>query len=125
MATAPAWIVRYPPIQDLPIHLAATRVVHSMGDGAYGFDQDFVLTLGRTQYVIYYILASLLSYVVGVTKANIVLMCVYLGGTPLALRSLLRALGKDELDCLFGRAIICSNIISEPVAYPWRRLKCF
>ncbi len=96
MATAPAWIVRYPPIQDLPIHLAATRVVHSMGDGTYGFDQDFVLTLGRTQYVIYYILASLLSYVVGVTKANIVLMCVYLGGTPLALRSLLRALGKDE-----------------------------
>lgn len=95
MASAPAWIVKYPPIQDLPFHLATIRVIHDIGNPVYGFD-DFVLTLGRTQYVFYYLVASLLSYLVGIVPANILLMSAYLGGTPLALRELLRALGKDE-----------------------------
>jgi hypothetical protein len=100
MATAPAWIVKYPPIQDVPFHLATIRVVHNLHDPAFAFDHDFVLTLGRTQYVIYYLVASALAYLVGVVNANIALMCVYLGGTPLALRALLRALHKDPRLCI-------------------------
>jgi len=100
MATAPAWIVRYPPIQDLPFHLAAIRVIHDIGDAKYGFD-DFVLTLGRTQYVFYYLAGSLLSYLLGVVGANVVLVCGYLGGTVLAMRELLLAFDKDERLCLF------------------------
>jgi hypothetical protein len=100
LATAPAWIVRYPPIQDLPFHLATIRVIHSYSDPAYGFQNDFVMTFGRTQYVLYYFVASFFAYFVGVVNANILLMCGYLGGTPLALRSLLKALGKDERLCI-------------------------
>jgi hypothetical protein len=82
-ATAPAWIVRHPPLEDLPTHLAILRVVL------------------HTQYVLYYVLGSLLAYVVGIVKANIVLMCLYLGGTVLAMRDLLRALRKDERLAIF------------------------
>jgi hypothetical protein len=96
VASSPAWIVRYPPLEDLPFHLSAIRLVHDFHTSRFGFEQDFELTLGRTQYVLYYVVGSLLAYVVGVTKANILLMSVYLAGTPLALRSLLRALDKDE-----------------------------
>ncbi len=101
-ATVPVWIVRYPSIQDLPVHLASIRVIHDFHDARYGFDQQYVLSLGRTQYVLYYLLASALAYLLGVVKANTVLMCVYLGGTPLAVRALLRALGKDERLALFS-----------------------
>ncbi|MFO0668262.1 MAG: hypothetical protein U0235_01370 [Polyangiaceae bacterium] len=94
VASAPAWVVKYPPIQDLPFHLATIRVIHDIHNPAYGFD-DIVLTLGRTQYVFYYLVASALSYLVGIVPANVILMSAYLGGTPLALRELLRALGKD------------------------------
>jgi hypothetical protein len=96
VASAPAWIVRYPPLQDMPFHLATMRVVHDFHSSYYGFDRYFDLRLGRTQYVFYYVVGSLLAYVMGIVKANVVLMCVYLAGTPLALRELLRALGKDE-----------------------------
>ena len=96
LASSPAWIVRYPPLEDMPFHLSAIRVIHDFRDPYYRFQEDFVLTLGRTQYVFYYVVGSILAYVLGVTKANIVLMSVYLGGTPLALRSLLRTLDKDE-----------------------------
>jgi hypothetical protein len=94
LASAPAWIVAHPPLQDLPYHLATTRVIHSIGDPAYGLD-SFVLTLGNTQYLGYYLLADALSYVAGVKGANTILVAAYLGGTVLALRSLLLAVGKD------------------------------
>lgn len=101
LASAPAWIVKYPPMVDVPFHIATIRVLHSIGDPAYGMGDDLMLTLGRTQYVAYYVTGSLLAYVFGVVKANIVLMSVYLGGTVLALRSLLQAMGKDERLSLF------------------------
>ena len=100
-ATLPAWTVKYPPMMDTPFHLATIRVIHSLHDPDFGFDKDFVLTLGRTQYVLYYLLGSALTYVVGVAKANAILVSLYLGGTVLALRALLRALRKDERLCLF------------------------
>lgn len=100
LATAPAWIVRYPPLEDLPFHESTLRVIHSYADRNYGFADDFVLSLRNTQYVLYYVVASVLSYVLGVRVATIAMMCLYLGGTSLALRQLLIALGKDERLCL-------------------------
>jgi hypothetical protein len=94
-ASIPAWIVRFPPIEDLPYHLAAMRVIHSFGDPAFGLRDHYVLTLGRTQYLGYYALGSLLSYVLGVVAANVVLMAAYFAGTVLGMAVLLRTLGKD------------------------------
>ena len=96
LASAPAWIVRYPPLQDMPFHVATMRVIRSFHDPQYGFEPFFQLTFGRTQYVFYYLLGGLISLFVGLSAANVVLICVYLGGTPLAVRSLCRAMGKDE-----------------------------
>jgi hypothetical protein len=101
VACAPAWIVRHPPLEDLPFHMATLRQVHSYGDPAFGFRDDFFLNLTHTQYALYYVVGSLLAYVLGVTYASIGMMCLYLGGTVLALRALLQAVGKDERQCLF------------------------
>jgi hypothetical protein len=84
---------------DLPFHLATIRVIHDYS--SWGFDQDFVLTLGRTQYVLYYIVGSVLAYVVGVVAANVVLMSAYFAGTVLGMRALLKAFGRDERLCFF------------------------
>jgi hypothetical protein len=101
LATAPAWIVRYPPLQDLPFHLSTLRVVHSYSDPAFGFRDDFFLNLTGTQYALYYVAGSILAYLVGVANASVALMCLYLGGTVLAVRALLAALGKDERLTIF------------------------
>jgi hypothetical protein len=101
LVTAPAWIVRHPPIQDLPFHLATLRVIHDLHNPAYGFDKDFYLDIFHTEYVLYYLAGSALAFVLGVYKANVALMCGYLGGTVLALRELLLALRKDERLVLF------------------------
>ena len=94
-ASAPAWIVKYPPIQDMPYHVATIRVLHSIHDPAFGLDQHFQLQLGNTHYLLYYLAGSLLSYLVGVAYANVALMSAYFAGTVLAARSLLRSMGRD------------------------------
>jgi hypothetical protein len=101
LATAPAWIVEHPPLEDLPFHAATLRVIHDYKNPTYGFTDDFFLNLTGTQYALYYVVGSLLAYFMGVVFATAAMMCLYLGGTVLALRSLLRAIGKDERLCLF------------------------
>ena len=101
-ATAPAWIVRHPPLQDLPFHVATIRVIHDFGDPNLHFKDFYDLEIFKTAYVGYYLVGSFFAYFVGSYKANILMMCLYLGGTPLAIRELLIALKKDERLCLFA-----------------------
>lgn len=91
----PLFYVRYAPIQDLPQHLAAVRVLHDFHDPALRFARYFELDLWRTQYLAYYVAADLLAYLTGVELACKLLIAGSLVGTPYALRSLLEALGKD------------------------------
>jgi hypothetical protein len=91
----PLLYTRYAPLQDLPQHLAAIRILHDFHDPTLGFSRFFELDLGRTQYLAYYLAADLLSYLVPVERANELLVMTSLVATPYALRSLLRALGKD------------------------------
>jgi len=109
-ATAPAWIVKHPPLQDLPLHLATMRTIKSFHDPAYGFDQNFFLALGRTQYVMFYLVGAALAMVVGLTAANVALVSAYLGGTVMALRSLLHALGRDERLCLLVLPLLVNTM---------------
>lgn len=94
--------VHYLPIQDLPQHLAAIRVLHSYGDPAFDFERYFELDLFRTQYLAYYLATHLLAFVFDLELANRLLVIACVAGTPYALRSLLRSLGRDERWALFA-----------------------
>ena len=58
-------------------------------------------TCSRTEYLLYYVLGDVLALVMGVKAASVAMICLYLGGMPLAMRELLRALGRDERLALF------------------------
>ena len=100
-AALPLWLVKRPPIQDLPQHLAAIRVLHDYSSPELGFSQFFELDLHSTQYLAYYLAAHLLAYPFGVMLANRLLLTLAIVGLPYAMRSLLRALGRDEALALF------------------------
>lgn len=100
LATAPAWIVEHPPLQDYPFHAATLRLVHSIHDPTYGFSDVYELSLLRTEYLLYYVVGDVLAYVIGIKLANVAMICIYLGGMPLAMRALLLAMGRDERLCI-------------------------
>jgi hypothetical protein len=99
---SPLWAAHYLPIQDLPQHLAAIRVLHSFGDARFDFARYFELQLFRTQYLVYYVAAHLLSYGFDLELANRILITGCVAGIPYALRSLLRSLDRDERFALFA-----------------------
>ncbi|HEY1691221.1 MAG TPA: hypothetical protein VGG39_03625 [Polyangiaceae bacterium] len=101
LATAPAWIVEHPPLQDAPFHASTLRQIHDFHSAAFGFDQVYRLRLLETEYLLYYVAGDLLAYLVGVKAASVGMMCLYLAGMPLGMAALLRALGRDERLCLF------------------------
>lgn len=94
--TWPLWSARYLPIQDLPQHLAAIRVMHSYSNPAFDFAPHFELQLAHTQYLLYYVTVDLLSYVLDLELANLLVLVSAVFATPYAIRALLRAQGRDE-----------------------------
>src|SRR5215204_5734909 len=102
MSVLPLWLVRHPPLQDLPQHLAAIRVLSDYGSAELGFKHWFLLSLGSTQYLSYYLAAWLLALPFGVVLANKLLLSAAIIGLPYALRSLLRALDRDQDLALFA-----------------------
>ena len=101
-AAVPVWAVRHLPIQDLPQHLAAIRVIHDYNVTELGFARFFELHLGRTQYLAYYLVTSVLAYPLGVITANKVVLTATIVALPYSLRALLSSLGRDERIALFA-----------------------
>jgi len=110
VATAPAWIVQYPPLQDLPLHASALRVIHDYADPSLALGEYFELALGKTAYVLFYLVGSALAPLFGIHGAIQALMAVYLGGVPVALGALARALGKDERLALFAVPLVVNAL---------------
>lgn len=102
LATAPAWIVEHPPLQDLPFHVTTLRQVHDAHNPAYGFAGVYRVDLLHTEYLLYYLAGDILAYVIGVKAASVGMICLYLGGLPIAMGALLRALGRDERLAIFA-----------------------
>jgi hypothetical protein len=96
VACWPLWATPWLPLQDLPQHLAAIRVLHDYNDPALGFASFFQLTPLKTQYIGFYSLAGALAWVMSVESATRLLLTIALIALPYAMRLLLRALGRPE-----------------------------
>jgi hypothetical protein len=92
----PVWSVDYLPWQDVPQHLAVSRVLLSYNDAAYNFQRYFTKEWLRSPYVLYYVLTTLWGVVVPLKVASAITISLGLMGVAYSLRSLLRALDLSE-----------------------------
>lgn len=97
----PLWLTDWLPLQDLPQHLAAIRVLHDFSQPELGFQSWFELTPMSTQYIGFYLLASLLSFIFEVETATRILIVASVASVPYAMRFLLRALKRPQWLALF------------------------
>ncbi len=96
LAVVPLWVSDYPPLQDLPQHAAAIRVLADFSVPELRFQEHFELALGQTQYLAYYGFAVVLAKVFGVVLGQRLLLSLALIATAYSVRALLRALGRDS-----------------------------
>ncbi|MFW5966340.1 MAG: hypothetical protein ACOCV2_02425 [Persicimonas sp.] len=101
-AAVPIWLPQWLPLQDLPQHLGAIRVLTDYTLPDLNFVEFFELSLGETQYVGYYGAVWLLSLFVDVDTANRLFLTLALAATPYALRYLLARLERPEYLSLFA-----------------------
>ncbi len=101
VSAIPLWLVEWPPIQDLPQHLAAVRILADYHEPSLRFAEHFTFELSRTQYLAYYLAARVLAAPFGTLVANKLLLTLALVGTPYAMRFLLSSLGRDDRTALF------------------------
>jgi hypothetical protein len=102
----PLFVARYVPIQDLPQHVAAVRVLHDFHTAAFAFERFFELELGSTQYLAVYLCAHLLSYAVDVVLATKLVLAASLVGLPYALRALLASLERPQSYALLSLPLL-------------------
>ncbi len=103
----PLFCGRHLPMSDLPEHVATMATLRHWGDAGWANREYFEMAgIGETPYWLYHVAGALLSVLTGsAERANLVLLALVGLSYPYALRSLLRALGRDERLALFGCAL--------------------
>ncbi len=102
-SAVPLWCVRFLPFADLPQHVAAIGMLRHWWDPALHLGSRYALNVGDSQYFAYHAAGALLSVLAGsAARANLLLLTAAAIAFPYALRSLLRALGRDPRLALFA-----------------------
>ncbi|HYO96524.1 MAG TPA: hypothetical protein VER33_18555, partial [Polyangiaceae bacterium] len=97
----PLFVARYVPIQDLPQHVAAVRVLHDFNVPGLAFERFFERSLLSTQYLSVYLLADLLTSALGALLACKCILAASMVGVPFAARKLLAELRQPQSYALF------------------------
>ena len=110
-AIVPIWLPDWLPLQDLPQHLAAIRVLGDYGDPALNLSNYFRITPFQTQYLGYYSAVWLLSWIVEIQVANRLFLTACLATTPYALRYLLAELDRPQFLALFAVPLLYNPFV--------------
>jgi hypothetical protein len=112
-SAAPLLVVRYLPFTDLPEHVAAIATTARLLPGGGG-SPDYVLALGQSQYLVYDLVGAVFTrLLVGdANLANRLCLAIVAVAWPYAMRSLLRALDRDERVALLAPAVFWSRALT-------------
>jgi hypothetical protein len=103
------------PCADLPEHVAVMSTLRAWNDAAHPARLQYTIAgLWRTPYVLYHLLGAALTYPFGgAERAHLFLLLLTAIAYPHALRSLLRALGRDERLAVVGVAAFWTRPLAE------------
>lgn len=110
---APLWSVRFLPFTDLPEHVAAIATLAHWNDPAWGLGGVYEVLFDRSYYLLYHLIGALLARACGDAELGNRLLLTLVGFSyPYAMRSLLRALDRDERLALLAGIPFWSRALS-------------
>jgi hypothetical protein len=106
----PLWCAHHLPFSDWPEQVAAMATLCHYWTPGFRNAEHYQLALANSQYLLFHVVGALLSIPLGsAERACRVLLTAVGFAYPFALRSLLRALGRDERLALAGAAAFWSR----------------
>lgn len=115
----PIWAVEYPPLLDLPNHLAAVAVWHYHDDPRWDFARWYDLNLVPLPYWAHYYTVHLLTYLTrSVEVANKIFLTAYVAALPLGALAFARRFGRSHWLALFAFPLVWNfNLADGFIAY--------
>lgn len=112
VSVLPLFTAKYLPFSDLPEHVATIAAFQRLHDPAFRVSEHFAIAWGESQYFLYHLVGAGLAKLVGSARvANLLLLAGVGFAYPFALRSLLRALDRDERLALFAPPLFFSHAL--------------
>jgi hypothetical protein len=102
VAVIPLWSSRALPLVDLPQHLHLISVLERLDDASTLYPEVFARRPELTPYLGYYYTVRTLAWLMPLEQANRVFLSAYVMGVALALRFLLRSLGRPSYPALLA-----------------------
>lgn len=100
----PLFATRYPPLTDVPEHVAVIATLARLMPGGGG--APYVVAFGHSQYLLFHAAGAVVARVVGdAVLANKLLFALVAVMWPVSMRSLLRAFGRDERLAIFAAMV--------------------
>jgi hypothetical protein len=105
IATAlPLFATRYPPLTDVPEHVAVIATLARLLPGGGG--APYEVAFGHSQYLLFHAVGAVLARAVGdAVLANKLLFALVAVMWPVSMRALLRAQGRDERLAIFAAMV--------------------
>jgi hypothetical protein len=110
-AALPLLGVAHLPFTDLPEHVGAIATLARLLPGGGG--APYELSLAHGPFVVYHALGAILARAIGdAALANRILLAGFAVLWPISLRTLLRALGRDERLAIFGSMLVWNRALA-------------
>jgi hypothetical protein len=110
LAAAPICTGDLLPLLDWPEHLAIASILRHYGDPAWHFQETFEIDPRPLPYGLFHALTALCGLVLPIALAGRLVLLLYVVGTPLALREVLRAFGRDERLAWFAVPLVYNRL---------------
>jgi hypothetical protein len=98
------------PLLDWPEHLAIASILRHYGDPTWQFEETFEIDPRPLPYGLFHATTALLGLVLPIPLAGRLVLAIYVIGTPLALREVLRAFGRDERLAWFAVPLVYNRL---------------
>ena len=109
-SAAPFLLTRHPPFADLPEHVVAIATLARLTSGHDA--GPYVVDASHSQYLLYHAAGAAITLVVGdAVLASQLLVAAVAVAWPVAFRSLLRAMGRDERLALFAPMVFFNRAL--------------
>jgi hypothetical protein len=110
VVVVPFFVVRYPPMTDLPFHAASTSVLRHYLDPAWHFREQFELHPFDVPYLGSYVLGALFALVMPIVAAVKLASAAMLALLPLGLGVMFHGMKKDPLWGLLGLGLVWNTL---------------
>jgi hypothetical protein len=105
----PIWIVRFPPLQDYPVHLLRENIIENYSNPSFQYHSSFVVSLFPIPYIFTDYIVCLLTLVLSIELAGKIMLTSYIVLLPFSAFHLILAVDRNKIPLVLWSYLFIYN----------------